>query len=49
MIRTRTTKMLKVKTPGNRRTLHFKKRAGKSLLKSQPKVKRELLKKKVRV
>jgi len=48
MIRSKSLKMLKVKTPGNRRAIHYKKRSKKSLLKLHPKIKREALKEKVR-
>jgi ribosomal protein L34E len=48
MIRPRSLKMIKLKTPGGRRVIHYKKRSKKSLLKLPPKVKRELLKEKVR-
>jgi hypothetical protein len=48
MIRNRSVKMFKVITPGNRRVMHFKKLTKKSLLKLQPKVKREMLKLRVR-
>lgn len=41
--------MVKVKTPGNRTVIRYKKRSKKSLLKLQPKVKREMLKRMVRV
>jgi hypothetical protein len=48
MIRSKSLKMIKVKTPGNRRVIHYIKRSKKPLLKLHPKVKREMLKTKVR-
>jgi hypothetical protein len=48
MIRPRSLKRIKLRTPGNRRIIHYKKRSKKSLLKLHPKVKRETLKAKVR-
>jgi len=48
MIRSKSLKMIKVKTPGNRRAIHYKKHSKKSLLKLHPKVKREAFKEKVR-
>jgi ribosomal protein L34E len=48
MIRSRSQKMIKIKTPGSRRVIHYKKRLKKSLLKLHPKVKREAFKEKVR-
>ena len=48
MIRSKSLKMIKVKTPGSRRTIHYKKRSKKSLLKLHPKIKREAFKERVR-
>ena len=44
MIRSKSLRMFKKKTPGNRRTIHYKKFPKKSLLKSHPKDKREAFK-----
>lgn len=48
MIRSRTVKRIKKGTPGGKMTIHYRKTSKKSLLKSQPKIKRELLKARVR-
>ena len=48
MIRSKSLKMIKLRTPGNRRVIRYIKRSKKSLLKLHPKVKREMLKGKVR-
>jgi len=48
MIRSKSLRQIKVKTPGNRVVVRFKKLSKKTLLKLHPKIKRELLKEKVR-
>jgi ribosomal protein L34E len=48
MIRSKSLKMIKLRTPGNRRVIRYIKRSKKSLLKLHSKVKREMLKGKVR-
>jgi len=48
MIRPRSIKRIKRKTPGSKMTIHFKKRKNKPLLKFAPKIKREMLKERVR-
>lgn len=48
MIRSRSLKRIKRKTPGSRNVIHLKKRSKKYLLKLPPKIKRELLKARVR-
>lgn len=48
MRRSKSLRMVKVKTPGNRRVIHYKKRSKKSLSKLHPQFKREALKEKVR-
>jgi ribosomal protein L34E len=44
MIRSRSERQIKVKTPGNRVLIRYKKISRKSLLKLHPKIKREFLK-----
>lgn len=48
MIRARSLKRIKRKTPGSKTVIHFIKRPKKSLLKISPKIKREQLKAEVR-
>jgi len=48
MIRPRTLKRIKKRTPGGRRVIHLIKRSDKSLLKLPSRIKREQLKAKVR-
>jgi ribosomal protein L34E len=48
MIRSRSLKRIKRRTPGNRTVIHLKKRQRKSLIKLPPKSKRGYLKAKVR-
>jgi len=48
MIRPRSLKRIKVRTPGNRTVIHFKKRSKKPLLNLFTRIKKENLKEKVR-
>ena len=48
MIRPRSLKRIKVRTPGNRMVIHLKKRSKKSLFKTPAAIKKECLKEKVR-
>lgn len=48
MIRARSLKRIKRKTPGGKTVIHLKKRKKKCLLKTSPKIKREKLKAEVR-
>jgi len=48
MIRPRTLKRIKRKTPGGRTTIHLKKRSNNCLFRPHPRIKREKLKAKVR-
>ncbi|MEM5778499.1 MAG: hypothetical protein QXD43_04240 [Candidatus Aenigmatarchaeota archaeon] len=47
MIRARTLKRIKIKTPGGRNVIHFRKKKDKKF-KILPKIKREILKQRVR-